>query len=99
MRSEIVGSCWSCGKEMKASDYGRELNCLECGRPTKACLNCRWHAPSKPNACAEPMADEVMEKERPNFCNFFEPEIKGKEGIQGNSDSDLLAAAEELFKI
>jgi CO dehydrogenase/acetyl-CoA synthase gamma subunit (corrinoid Fe-S protein) len=98
MRSEIVGSCWSCGKDMKASDYGRELNCLECGKPTRVCLNCRWYDKSKTNACAEPMAEEVMEKERPNFCNFFEPEIKDLRAERSSSDADHLAAAEDLFK-
>ncbi len=98
MRSEIVGNCWSCGREMTANDYGRELNCLGCGKPTRVCLNCRWHDTSKANACAEPMAEEVMAKDRPNFCNFFEPENKIREGAQGNRDTDHLAAAEELFK-
>jgi CO dehydrogenase/acetyl-CoA synthase gamma subunit (corrinoid Fe-S protein) len=84
---------------MKASDYGREINCLECGKPTRVCLNCRWHDKSKANDCAEPMAEEVMEKERPNFCNFFEPEIKDKQGNQNKSEKDHLAAAEDLFKI
>jgi hypothetical protein len=45
------------------------------------------------------MAEEVMEKERPNFCNFFEPEIKDKQGNQNKSEKDHLAAAEDLFKI
>lgn len=98
MKSEIVGNCWSCGREMKISDYGRELNCLGCGKPTKVCLNCRWYDKSKSNSCAEPMAEEVMHKDRPNFCNFFEPEMKSGEGVQGSSDADHLAAAEELFK-
>jgi hypothetical protein len=44
------------------------------------------------------MAEEVMEKERPNFCNFFEPEIKDTQGTQGKSAADHLAAAEDLFK-
>ncbi len=98
MRTEIVGNCWSCGRDMKAGDYGRETNCLGCGKPTKVCLNCRWHDRSKANACAEPMAEEVLEKDRPNFCNFFEPEIKGSEGVQDSADAGHLAAAEELFK-
>jgi hypothetical protein len=98
MNIEIVGNCWNCGKELKASDYGRETNCLGCGRPTKVCLNCRWYDTAKPNACAEPMAEEVMVKDRPNFCNFFEPEMKNREGGASQSDADHLAAAEELFK-
>jgi hypothetical protein len=44
------------------------------------------------------MAEEVVAKDRPNFCNFFEPEIKSGEGAMGKSDADHLAAAEDLFK-
>ncbi len=99
MRSEIIGSCWSCGKGLKASDYGRETTCLQCGKPTRVCLNCRWYDRSKASACAEPMAEEVMEKDRPNFCNFFEPEEKAVDGTLEKKDADHLAAAEALFKL
>lgn len=98
MRSEIVGSCWSCGKELGHNDYGRETNCLGCGRPTRVCRNCRWYDTSKAGACAEPMAEEVMEKDRANFCNFFEPDAERSGGSQAKSDADHLAAAEDLFK-
>ncbi len=98
MNREIIGSCWNCGADMKASDYGRESNCLQCGKPTKVCLNCRWYAPSRPNACEEPMADPVMDKQRANFCNFFEPDSERKGGTEQQADADHLAAAEDLFK-
>jgi hypothetical protein len=44
------------------------------------------------------MAEEVVAKDRPNFCNFFEPEIKSGLETTGQSDADHLAAAEDLFK-
>jgi len=98
MDTEIIGNCWSCGADFKASDYGRETNCLKCSRPTRVCLNCRWYAPSRPNACEEPIAEPVMEKDRSNFCNFFEPATSKGESSESKSDPDHLAAAEDLFK-
>ncbi len=98
MNLEIIGKCWSCGRDLKSSDYGRETNCLGCGRPTRVCLNCKWYNPSKPNACEEPVADEVMEKDRPNFCNFFQPSMDAHGESKASSDIDHLTAAEELFK-
>jgi hypothetical protein len=98
MTSEIIGNCWSCGRELEASDYGRETNCLGCGRPTRVCLNCRWYAPSRPNACEEPVAEPVMQKDRANFCNFFEPASGKGLGRDSEPDADHLAAAEDLFK-
>lgn len=98
MTSEIIGSCWNCGDGLKACDYGRETNCLNCSRPTRVCLNCRWYSPSRPNACEEPIAEPVMEKDRSNFCNFFEPSAKTGDISESQSDSDHMAAAEDLFK-
>jgi predicted RNA-binding Zn-ribbon protein involved in translation (DUF1610 family) len=98
MESEIIGKCWSCNAGLAASDYGRENNCLTCGKATRVCRNCRWFAPGRPNDCEEPIAEEVMDKERANFCDFFEPSSKTGAGGQASSQEDLLKAAEDLFK-
>jgi hypothetical protein len=34
---------------------------------------CRFFDPRKANQCAEPVADPVQNKERANFCGYFEP--------------------------
>ncbi len=98
MEPEIIGNCWSCGTGLGRSDYGRETNCLQCGKPTRVCRNCRWYDTSRPNACQEPVAEEVQEKERANFCTFFEPVDRG-EGDGATLQVDLKKAAEELFKV
>ncbi|MCP3671998.1 MAG: hypothetical protein GY814_16510 [Gammaproteobacteria bacterium] len=98
MNLEIIGKCCSCGSDLKSSDYGRETNCLGCGRPTRVCLNCKWYNPSKPNACEEPVAEPVVEKQRSNFCNYFEPGTGTNGGSEPTAANDHLAAAEELFK-
>lgn len=33
---------------------------------------CRFYDTSKAKSCAEPVADEVGDKERANFCGYFE---------------------------
>ncbi len=33
---------------------------------------CRFYDTRKANSCAEPVADEVGDKERANFCGYFE---------------------------
>ncbi|MET0104692.1 MAG: hypothetical protein ABW072_06030 [Sedimenticola sp.] len=97
MSDNIQGKCWSCGTELGASDYGRETNCLTCGKPTRVCRNCRWYAPGQTNECREPVADRVMEKDKPNYCSFFEPTGEPVGGASSDQD-DLLKAAEDLFK-
>jgi len=99
MTTEIVGCCWHCGADLGVRDFGRETNCLDCGKPTRVCRNCCWYAPDRSNQCEEPMAERVMDKVRANFCEFFEPspEPGGDEGA--GSGEDLVKAAEDLFKI
>jgi hypothetical protein len=62
------------------------------------CRNCRWYDTSRPNACQEPVAEEVLNKERANFCDFFEPTDSGEAG-GATTQGDLQKAAEELFKV
>jgi hypothetical protein len=99
MDSDIIGKCWSCSTGLMASDYGRENTCLSCGKATRVCRNCRWFAPGRPNDCEEPIAEEVMDKERANFCDFFEPSSETSADGRASSQEDLLKAAEDLFKI
>jgi hypothetical protein len=34
---------------------------------------CRFYDVTKPAQCAEPIAEPVRDKERANFCGYFEP--------------------------
>lgn len=96
MSLKIVGNCWQCGVELGKYDYGRETNCSKCGKPTRVCRNCRWYDPSKANQCQEPIAEEVMDKTRANYCEYFEASARF---AGGDSSADALRrAAEDLFK-
>ena len=94
--SESIGDCWGCGHKLLKSDYGRESLCTSCSKSTRVCRNCRWFAAGRPNDCLEPMAEEVMDKTRANFCDFFEPTFN--EAGPDTGANDLIKAAEDLFK-
>ncbi|MEJ1379873.1 MAG: hypothetical protein RPU61_14380 [Candidatus Sedimenticola sp. (ex Thyasira tokunagai)] len=96
MSKTVIGKCWSCGRELESHDFGRETLCLGCGKPTRVCRNCRWYAPSYANECREPVAERVVDKERANFCAYFEATMDGVAG-ESAATNELLAAAEELF--
>lgn len=91
------GSCWHCGQALRGGDYQRENRCPACGRATRSCRNCRFFAPGRPNECVEPLVERVVEKERTNFCDFFEPATRSQ-GESPAAAEDLLKAAEDLFK-
>jgi hypothetical protein len=98
MSETIIGKCWHCGNELSASDYGRENNCLKCSKQTRVCRNCRWYAPSRPNQCEEPMAEDVADKTKANFCSYFEATDQQRDTSKLSSADELRQAAEDLFK-
>jgi hypothetical protein len=98
MSDAILGKCWHCGRALTAADFGRETNCPGCSKPTRVCRNCRHFAPGRPNDCVEPMTEPILEKERANFCELFEPTQNTAGSAPGSEAEDLLKAAESLFK-
>ncbi len=98
MSDDIIGKCWHCGRELSKADYGREADCLGCHKPTRVCRNCRQYAPGRPNDCAEPLAEHLLDKERANFCEHFDPaEAPASSGPMNDRDA-LKKAADDLFK-
>ncbi len=57
---------------------------------------CRFYDIGKARACAEPVADEVRDKERANFCGYFEP-VSGRYRAPGSAGDEARAALESLF--
>jgi len=60
------------------ADYGegaiyRTTVCSSCGKDLKVCLNCLFYSPGSPYDCREPVSEPVVEKNRANFCDFFQP--------------------------
>ncbi len=67
--------CWKCGASLKALPLplGRRAECLACHAELHVCRMCRHHDTSKAKQCREPMAEEVKDKTRANFCDWFQP--------------------------
>ena len=64
--------CQFCGAAVTVAEpIGREAQCESCRNDLRCCRNCRHYDPRYNNACTEPMADPVVEKERRNFCEYF----------------------------
>ncbi len=91
------GECWHCGYSLSGADYAREGRCPNCSRATHSCRNCRFFSPGKPNECQEPLVERVVDKERPNFCDYFEATAQAG-GNSAAPAEDLRQAAEDLFK-
>ena len=66
--------CWKCGASLAALTLplSRTDSCRACRAEVHVCRMCRFYDTRKAKSCAEPVADEVDDKERANFCGYFE---------------------------
>lgn len=85
-------NCWQCGAGLKAvlEPFGRRAECPACHAELHVCRMCRHFLPGKAKQCMEPMAEEVKDKTRANFCDWFQagPNRAGK--AAGTSDRSTL---------
>ena len=66
--------CWKCGASVADLNlpFSRTDECRACRAEQHVCRMCRFYDPRKAKSCAEPIADEVQDKTRANFCGYFE---------------------------
>lgn len=65
-------SCFHCKKPVDIARPGRGDACPHCGSDLKVCRNCAFHDRDSYNECRETSAERVKDKEKANFCEFFE---------------------------
>jgi hypothetical protein len=67
--------CWNCGASLKGMSLPlRRLDaCKTCNAELHACRLCEFYDTAVAKHCREPVADEVKDKERANFCDYFKP--------------------------
>ena len=65
--------CQFCGTAVTLSPpIPHESSCENCRRDYHSCRQCRHYDTSRHNSCRETQADMVEDKERRNFCEFFD---------------------------
>jgi hypothetical protein len=92
-----MSRCTYCGQEIDLSvKVGRLDECPKCHRDLHACVQCRFYDRSAHNQCREPQAGWVADKERANFCGYFElgRDVTEEKKQQDDSKNKL----EALFK-
>jgi hypothetical protein len=67
--------CWKCGNSL--ADLTLPLlrleECRQCHAELHVCKLCEWYSTGVAKHCREPVAEEVKDKERANFCDYFKP--------------------------
>ncbi|MCP2617930.1 hypothetical protein NLC82_00745 [Candidatus Aminicenantes bacterium AC-335-A11] len=65
--------CYNCRKKIEINfPIDKSAVCRECGAFLRVCLNCKFYSHFAPHECKEPAAPIIMDKEKPNSCQFFE---------------------------
>ncbi len=74
--------------------------CANCGADLHSCVHCRYFDPGRSNECSESQAEPVRDKERSNFCGYFEPRTSVDLTARGgrNRTTDARAAFHDLFR-
>jgi hypothetical protein len=67
--------CWRCGASLNelTPPIERRDECPACHAQLYVCRFCEFYDPRVAKQCREPVADEVKDKERANFCGYFKP--------------------------
>ena len=69
----MARQCQYCGTTVTLDEpIPRESSCEKCLRDLHSCRQCRHYDPALNNSCRETEAERVEDKERRNFCEFFD---------------------------
>lgn len=67
--------CWRCGASLESLSLPlrRQDECGACAAELHVCRLCEFFDPAVAKSCREPVAEEVRDKTRANFCDYFRP--------------------------
>ncbi len=94
-------SCWSCRGELAYRPFAtvpRESECPACSRDLHCCRNCRHYDPGVNNKCREPNAEWTPERERANFCDFFQIADSPRGAAATDRAIDARKKLDDLFR-
>jgi len=82
-------TCWSCGGSLAGLPlpFGRRAECPRCAASLHSCRQCGFLDRGASKGCREPQADDVVEKEQGNFCDYFQPAPGLKPGRDPAADA------------
>ena len=94
-----VLSCYRCGASLAELPLplGRLDECPVCSVQLHCCRMCRFYAPQRPRQCIEDDAEEVREKFRANFCDYFKPSAEAHDPRYASSDARARNQLDALF--
>lgn len=92
-------ACYRCGQSLAALSLplSRRDQCPSCSVDLHVCKMCRFFDATAPRQCREDGAEDVTEKERPNFCDWYSPSDKAYDPNRKSAADSAQAALDALF--
>lgn len=90
--------CYRCGASLAklSLPISRQDECPSCANYLHVCRMCEFFAPDVPRQCTEDDAEEVLDKEKLNFCDWFKP---GSAVFDANRAAEEARARNELASL
>jgi len=91
--------CWKCGADLAqlSLPLSRRDECARCRAELHVCRLCADYDTGVAKHCREPTADEVSDKTRANFCDFFVPRPAAYVATDQTAAARARAELEQLF--
>ena len=92
-------ACYRCGESLSSLSLplSRQDECPNCQAHLHVCRMCVFFDPQVPRQCREDDADDVFEKERLNFCDYFQPSDKAFDPARKAEEDAAKQALADLF--
>lgn len=92
-------NCYRCGASLAdiSLPFSRLEECPSCANYLHVCRMCIYFDSGVPKQCREDDAEEVREKERANFCDWFKPNASAFDASFSTSEAKAQDALASLF--
>ena len=92
-------TCWKCGASLAEVlvPFARVAECPGCRADLHVCRMCEFFDPGVRRGCKEPVAEEVSDRERANFCGYFTPVRGLGPGVDDGGSHAPRAELDSLF--
>ena len=92
-------SCFRCGASLRklTLPLSQRDQCPECSVHLHVCLMCQYFDRDVPKKCREDDAEEVLDKEKMNFCEWFRPSAHAFDPVRAGQAARANAELEALF--
>lgn len=92
-------NCFRCGGSLAdlSLPLSRQDECPACGVYLHVCKMCDFFDAGVPRQCREDGAEDVLDKEKPNFCDWFRPSHDAFDALRAKQESEAKEALAALF--